>query len=458
MRLNKYITKNEPLLTEKVSKKDILSILKSSDIIIGAEFEFFPNFLREAFKKNENVWLYYDKGIYSAYTDYDDERNEWILHGREDDPPKIPKEVIYYDERFCQNINKYSKYKDGEEIPMPLEPGEVIGYYDIDDSDQWDECVIKNIPKLSPPFGSNYEVESYEMEINRSGWVIEPDGSLGSQGIEIITPPLPLGEFIKICPKIFKWINSIGTTSRKCGFHIHMSLKNIPDLTKSLDLVKLTMFTDEEYIYKFFPERIDNDYAQSMKKKLLKKGINENDWKDFIDVKKLKNKVGSEHWNSINWEGLEDDKQHIEFRYMGGAQYHSKWDNIKIIIAQYAYNLNLACNPDSHIKEYSRKIQRILNKIEMSKYYNILKQIEDVVIKKYPKEIKMDVERLYKYYKEKYMSYTSLYKMNKKYMADLYDIDDELHDISDELRQAYIDSGGKKYKTITFFNKFILGE
>jgi len=333
-----------------------------------------------------------------------------------DELPEIPEDLIDYDEEYCAFRENYSGSSPGDELD---EPGPPDMTYDLEEPYIWAETVENYLETIDVPF-SDYGVgEAYgdvEQSLGSKKWAIEPDSSVGEEGtgIEIKSPPMSVKEFIKICPKMFKWISKHGYTDNSCGFHIHMSLKNNTNLTKSLDLVKLTMFTDENYIFKFFPDRINNEYAKSMKKEMNKEGVTEDDWKDFIEVKKLRNKVASEHYTSINWEGLEDDNQHIEFRYMGGSQYHKKWDKIKTIIAQYGYNLDLACNDGSHRKEYALKIQRMLNKVEMveiKRKYEWLVNL-DQAEKEMPKEWK-DIHRYitkeFKKYRKQYVDLVSIY-------------------------------------------------
>jgi hypothetical protein len=281
------------------------------------------------------------------------------------EPPEVPYELVEYDNEFTDGYSNYDSISPGGEIEHPQAP---FGAYDLDDTDQWVNAVDDYMHNTNPPF-SNYKVDYDSSDSNELGsktWYIVPDGTLGYTGMEVISPPLPMPEFVKMVPKMFKWIGTEGYTNDKCGFHIHMSLKNVPDLQKEIDLVKITMFTDEEYIFKSFKSRLNNEYVVSVKKKMVSsKSITRAEVKDLIDVKKLEQKVASTHFNAINWEGLSDDHGHIEFRYIGGKGYDKQWDKIKTITGQYAYNLNLACNKEFKKKEYFRKMFRVINKAEM---------------------------------------------------------------------------------------------
>jgi hypothetical protein len=182
-----------------------------------------------------------------------------------------------------------------------------------------------------------------------------------------------------------------------------MSLEDTPDLAKHIDLIKLTFFTDEEYIYKFFDSRVNNSYVQSVKSKILKSGSVDKDIiGDILKINKLKSKVKESHHNSINWENLSDDHGHIEFRYLGGKDYHKKWDKIRTIIGQYSYNLSLACDPDFKKKEYLKKVIRLIGKIELRYAEYRLTVVEDVIkhVNDWESDNKPLIKWLDKYYKE----------------------------------------------------------
>lgn len=439
MRLQKFIEGD--LILEKVSKKDISSILNSTDVLVGVEFEFMTYFLEGAQDNYDAMDSLY-KDACDAYYDYEQDRENWEERDEESDepPPDIPQQLIEYD-------SGYSNYSAGDEIPEPVEP---TNYYDVDNNeDDWVNCIenfIQNQAGLPPFDGYKIVGEHGHRDIRR--WVIEQDGSLGGYGMEIKSPILSLKDFVDICPKVFDWIDDMtGYTDGSCGFHIHMSLRNVPDLSKNLDLVKLMMFTDEGYIYNLFPERIDNQYTESMKRKLKSENISNEDMKKFIDTKKLNTKIAESHYNAINWEGLSDDKQHIEFRYMGGLNYHKKWREIKTIVAQYAYNLDLACNPNSHKKEYIKKIQRMINKLDVIRYRKLQKRFElysSLDHSEVPEISDILMEKS-KEYGRKAKIWDDVYKVNNE---DAYrynpDIGPECIKVLTEIFSIYRKKGGKK--------------
>ena len=202
-------------------------------------------------------------------------------------------------------------------------------------------------------------------------WVIKPDGSLGLHGLEIVSPILPLKEFLEICPKVFEYINNMGPAAEiddACGFHISMSLKNVPNLGEAIDITKLSLFMDEGYIYNFFAAREFNTYARSAHDTVNRSLIRLNAPKlatKLIDVTGLKKEYPADHYMAINIEHLNSANEYIEFRYIGAENYHRKWDRIKSIMAHYVFDLSLACDPTYKKKEYEHKMARLMNKIEL---------------------------------------------------------------------------------------------
>jgi len=155
------------------------------------------------------------------------------------------------------------------------------------------------------------------------------------------------------------------TTGEDCGFHISISLKNVKSLGKSLDITKLSLFMDEGYIYNFFKTREFNTYAKSAHDEVFKKMLDEREIERMIDEEEIVKEYSKDHYMAINIEHLNTKNEYIEFRYVGGADYHQKWDRIRKILATYIFDLSLACDPNFKKREYEHKLARLLNKIRL---------------------------------------------------------------------------------------------
>ena len=362
---------------EKSELSDDIYRIKTYDIY-GAE-----NDLRDAKYELEDAEDDDEiKKLKSAIDDIEDDLDDMRL-----DLQNKEEELQSLEDYGYDRINYPRMYEDGPYFTYMMEIGE-YGYYTS--FDWFAIAADEDHPPIYPPDPpenfpddikevfdnsdalSNAPFKKYKFgdygdnpqKIGDTYWRIEPDQSLSEGGVEVISPPMRLPDFLKILPKMFSWIDLWGDTDSSCGFHVHMSVDGV-DLEDSIDPVKLILFTDEDKIWKYFDTRKDNTYVISVKDKLKTKGkINKNDLKNlFKDKRLMLIDWGRDHSDSINFMNL--DEGHIEFRYMGGPNYHKSLNKVIESIAIFAYNLSLACDPEFKKKEYIKKLVRIFNKMDM---------------------------------------------------------------------------------------------
>jgi hypothetical protein len=341
------------LLTEKVSKREIDMILKDDDLQCGVEFEFIIPAFAEKYADDVKRWETLTR-YNTELQEYDDFLEKWedsLEKDGEDEnyPPPTPPE-------WAQELG----YEPGDQIP---EPDEEFPELKMNIKKIFTKLVNEFMPLDKLPF-TNYKVTHESKYKDKNKWVIKPDGSLGAEGMEVVSPVLSISEFMKICPKMIEFIDKYGKVTDDCGLHIGMSIKGVGNLGEHLDVVKLALFTDEDYIYKYFDTRKYNDYARSAHTEIKSSGINVDKIKDFIKTKKLEAEYSDSHHMAINIENLTTNNPYIEFRYVGGPDYHKKWDRIKNVVAQYGWNLLMACDPDFRKKEYLLKLHNIMLKAE----------------------------------------------------------------------------------------------
>jgi hypothetical protein len=199
------------------------------------------------------------------------------------------------------------------------------------------------------------------------------DGSLPADegGIEIVSPPLEIGDFVDMTEKMFDWIEDIGETNSQTGFHVHMSVINGQ---KNFDPLKLLLFTEEEFIWKYFPERKTNTYCNSILKK-KPKSYDIVDLESLVNLKKIEKDLSNSKYDGVNMVNISD--AHVEFRYLGGIDYTKKFKEVQDTIARYSYWLSIACDPDFKRKEYIQKVNKVLSKKEYLIYYHRIKVLED---------------------------------------------------------------------------------
>lgn len=298
----------------------------------------------------------------------------------------------------------------------------------------------------SAPF-KHYRIGQYgevEQKVGSNIWAVEPDGSLGSAGIEIKSPPMPLPEFIKILPKMFDFVNKYGKTTGACGFHVHMSVKGVNNLMGVLDPVKIILFTDEGYIFHLFTDRVNNQYTKSMKDKLKTGSVpSRKELAKGFDLKQAIMMVSSfEHEDAINLQHMEAG--HMEFRYMGGANYSKKSKEVISSIGHFAHALAVATDETFKKREYASKLSRIFNKLDLLYSKAILSTINSMR-QSYDKKVAEDlrtssqIKKIEKYHFNQVKNLEKVYKLDRKTMKEIQKnksyMTDLIEDVKSELQK-----------------------
>lgn len=344
-------------INEKVSKKEMDEMLRSKDILIGAEFEF-------KVQKSVMQPIETDKDLAKADSvEYEELHDEWAI---QIDNWRTEERQAYEDAKQTDNEEEYVD-RWYQENPEPIEPEQPDWYIDRWASYEVTYEDVERVVKDHMFSKSNLKQYAYD-------WEFEEDTSLSDYGIEIKSPPMELDDFLVACKNMFKMINDIGYTDSDCGFHIGISLKQGMD---EVDPVKVAMFVDEGYIWKMFSTRKANMYAQSMQSVLRKQMYNvgwnnriENSVAQIIKVKNMLKTTdinlnfSGDHYHGVNVSHLEDDNKYIEYRYIGSKDYQNRLPDITKIIAHYIYALKIARDPDFKKKEYILKCSRMLAKFE----------------------------------------------------------------------------------------------
>lgn len=100
--------------------------------------------------------------------------------------------------------------------------------------------------------------EAWEL-LEQTAWCKEEDGSLGSDGYELVSPILPLFNRDKINEAISpvrEWIN--GDSNESCGGHITLSKKGV---TTENFLESMKQYAP--ILYGLYPKRLDNRYCRA---------------------------------------------------------------------------------------------------------------------------------------------------------------------------------------------------
>lgn len=204
---------------------------------------------------------------------------------------------------------------------------------------------------------------SGEIEIsttNIDAWRIVKDGSIQDEGtgcgIEIVSPPLPIEDGLGDLKQMFKWmVKHEVVTNSTTGLHLNIS---IPDLSNSLDPLKLILFMGEAHVLKSY-QREMNTYARKHYDDLIA-GI-QKDGK-IPKSSRLMHRAAidylkKEKYRTVNLKKLDDG--YLEFRTAGNEDYHKKFDQVSRDIGRFLTVLELACDPVAERKEYLKKLARL---------------------------------------------------------------------------------------------------
>jgi len=270
--------------------------------------------------------------------------------------------------------------------------------------------------ELSPVKVHGYRVYHSSGEVTPDKWKLEPDLSLGQDGVECISGPLPyvnakiyLLKFLKILQ------GSEFHTDDKCSIHINISFdkEKSPKILDNLNKLKLILSVDEDFVYSLFPERKNNFYAKSVKKLIPFKTY------DFT------NNAADQLVNSLE---LPDTKYYginllnvfggrIEYRYIGAEDYQYKSAEI-LELMDYFIELSWNCIDETmtdedmqNLKEYlSENISQFKN---FTKLDNFIAEFPSIVLQV---DLSPDLIILRTYYEQIYEQLydiiTNIYNLN----------------------------------------------
>ena len=160
--------------------------------------------------------------------------------------------------------------------------------------------------------------------------------------VEIVTPVWTLKKGLKAIDKLFTLMDLMNAqTNASCGLHINLGFSRKNE-TKKIDEAKLVLLVDEQKWLKAF-KRTHNEFVEPMKKGL---SLRKNDSQDRVFTK-LKNKINDKaKYDSINMSKLNIKKGTgwIEFRIVGGKNYHKRRKEVKMAILHFAESLQASTN------------------------------------------------------------------------------------------------------------------
>jgi len=204
-------------------------------------------------------------------------------------------------------------------------------------------------------------------------FVLTIDKSGGIEMYELITPPLEYQVGKKFLQDMNAWLEDFGVTTKHSGLHINIG---IPDM--KIDPFKFILSFDEERIYKAFPHRRNNLYCNSIKS-IFPKELHF----PFLPEYKLNYSYPLTKYFGVNFEKI--SKNYLEYRYLGGENYHKRTKSILNLIEYFIEHL-FSINGVKHLTqsdkyEFARLIEpaKVL-KDKISSYERFIQSFPKVTI------------------------------------------------------------------------------
>ena len=219
---------------------------------------------------------------------------------------------------------------------------------------------------------SSYHSGRVERPSTRSlHYIVEPDSSLdpddsNDQGLEFVSPPLPIEELLSDLNKVKAWADRTGCyTNDSTGLHINVSVPGWTQGTDQLDYVKLALLLGDEFVLDSFG-RAGNTYAKSAMGKIVdivrqrpdRAQLLMNSMKQGLDqlATRLVHGRQTEKYTSINIKN-----GYIEFRSPGGDWLNDKFPEIENTLRRFTVALSAAVDPAAYRQEYLKKLYKLLD-------------------------------------------------------------------------------------------------
>jgi Putative amidoligase enzyme len=197
-----------------------------------------------------------------------------------------------------------------------------------------------------------------------TGWQIENDISIKPEndndlGIELISPPLPVNQCLAELKKLFDWMVARGHyTNSSCGFHVGVSYGKKRTMHK-INRVKLLMLLGEDYLLREFNRTMSEwtvSHVDRIAKQLQNSNIDSREIQELVRI--VDKKVDLTKDRTVNFGKLEHG--YLEFRIMGGKDYHQQWEKVHNTMLRYAFVLKYSLDPDAYNDAYRAELGRLI--------------------------------------------------------------------------------------------------
>lgn len=268
----------------------------------------------------------------------------------------------------AEDLDLMSYVENAYDVTWPHWNSTGSGEVSIEDTANSFQAAIGRDVKAS----SSYHSGRVERPSTRSlHYIVEPDSSLDpdssdDQGLEFVSPPLPIEELLSDLNKVKAWADRTGCyTNDSTGLHINVSVPGWTTGTDQLDYVKLALLLGDEFVLDSFG-RAGNTYAKSAMGKIVdivrqrpdRAQLLMNRMKQGLDqlATRLVHGRQTEKYTSINVKN-----GYIEFRSPGGDWLNDNFKEIDNTLRRFTVALSAAVDPAAYRQEYLKKLYKLLD-------------------------------------------------------------------------------------------------
>jgi len=320
---------------------------------------------------------------------------------------------VHADDRSDQYQSAYEEFR--EENQESYDESDWLDDADLSSMSDIENAYSMTWPHWSDPQGGEASIEDVAQEfenaigrdVRASGnyhsgsvlrpsptqirYVVEPDGSLepddpNDQGLEFVSPPLPIDEILSDLNKVKKWAKEYGCyTNDSTGLHINISVPNYS--RENLDFVKLALLMGDKYVLDAFG-RAGNTYAKSAFD-IVKRIVRDQPEEAAKLLDKMKGNLDQLATKAIHsgatskYTSINVKDGHIEFRSPGGDWLDENFDQIENTLLRFTVAMSAALDPEMYREEYLKKLYKLLS--ENNKDVDTIKYFSDYVAGKIPK-------------------------------------------------------------------------
>jgi len=202
-------------------------------------------------------------------------------------------------------------------------------------------------------------------------YIVEPDSSIdvddnNDQGLEFVSPPLPIEELLSDLNKVKAWADRTGCyTNDSTGLHINVSVPGWSSDLSQLDYVKLALLLGDEHVLESFG-RAGNTYCKSAMGK-IQKAVKQNPDKAEELLERMRQGMDQLASKAIHsgvtdkYTSINTKNGYIEFRSPGGDWLNDNFKEIDNTLRRFTVALSAAVDPEAYRKEYLKKLYKLLD-------------------------------------------------------------------------------------------------